>query len=625
MLLRTVGTPHSSAENMSDKQSIVIALGDPDNPAGILTITECTTGLIAEDEYQECIINPVRKCTKAIPIYENENELVEKFKHCKQEPIVLLRNPSDYSPNIFLLEDARYYIGIRSDSGPITDPLSDLQKLTERVPTKDENEQLYAITFPSYVGRGRFDVTIGGKRYEVPFEVRCTKIEYVKEYPLMLSQISDFLAGLLLSSDSPLSERYALGDRQSNTYYEDFILIEYLFSKLDLCNLFGYVCNNIHRELVTEKEDSYDCAAYNIAPDAIQDLIAGGCVYPKDGGSICGHFEFSKIINNRSEDTFDTPENRLVKDFLLTVSDMLDSISACRIEGYIRCSVEEKKEKVRSMLSEWWLRDVGRLQYIPFNSNILTSKYGYADIFNMYLMLGLNLEFKVNDAKFLFEGYTNRVSQTYEYWCYIKIFEALCNLSGKPMEYKRKLQKRWGLSIRGEAPILFQIPIPEHEDVEVKLYYNRSTKNSKSIVSYSVELRPDFTLLIKDYDALKIINFDSKYKFQENDRNEEDSNEIEDDDLLTTTCKRADLYKMHTYKDAIYHCWGSYVLYPGNTLERYIKDLSKDWDNEMIPSIGAIPLSPLSENMQNFTDQLQSIIAYILSINYNDIDLKQAL
>ena len=624
MLLRAAGTPHSSAENMSDKQSIVIALGDPDNPAGILTITERTTGLIAEGEYQDCVINPVRKCTKAIPIYENENELVEKFKHCKQEPIVILRNPSDHSPNILLLEDARYYIGISSDSGPITDPLSDLQKLTERVPTKDENEQLYAITFPSYAGRGTFDVTIGGKRYEVPFEVRCTKIEYVKEYPLMLSQISDFLAGLLLSSDSPLSERYALGDHQSNTYYEDFILIEYLFSKLDLCNLFGYVCNNIHRELVTEKEDSYDCAAYNITPDAVQDLIAGGCVYPKDGGSICGHFEFSKMINDHSEDTFDTPENRLVKEFLLTLLTMLDSIPSNEIEGYVQYSVKEKKEKVQSMLSEWWLKDVGKLQHIPFNSNVLNSKYGYADIFNMYLMLGLNLEFKVNDAKFLFEGHTNKVSQTYEYWCYIKIFEALCNLSGKPMEYKRKLQKKWGLSIRGEAPILFQIPIPGREDVEVKLYYNRCTKKGTSIVSYSVELRPDFTLLIKDYDSLKIINFDSKYKFQEIDHNEEDSTEIEDDDLLTTTCKRADLYKMHTYKDAIYHCWGSYVLYPGNKTTTYPQELSLDWEDKQVPSIGAFSLSPLSENMQNFTNQLQSIIIHTLSINYNEIDLKQA-
>ena len=610
---------------MSGKQSIVVALGDPNDPAGTLTITERTTGLVAEGEYQECRIDPVRKCTEAIRIYENENELVERFKHCKQEPIVILRHPSDHSPNIFLLEDARYYIRISSDSGPISEPLSDLQKLIERVPTKDENEQLYAITFPSYAGRGTFDVTVGEKRYEVPFEVRCTKIEYVKEYPLMLSQISDFLAGLLLSSDSPLSERYALGDRQSNTYYEDFILLEYLFSKLDLCGLFGYICNNIHRELVTEREDSYDCAAYNITPDAVQDLIAGGCIYPRGGGSICGHFEFSKMINDRSEDTFDTPENRLVKDFLLTVSDMLDSISACRIEGYIRCSVEEKKEKVRSMLSEWWLKDVGRLQHIPFNSNVLTSKYGYADIFNMYLMLGLNLEFKVNDAKFLFEGHTNRVSQTYEYWCYIKIFEALCNLSERPMGYKRKLQKRWGLSIRGCAPISFRIPLGT-QDVEVKLYYNKSTKNSESIVSYSVELRPDFTLVIDGCGNTKIVNFDSKYKFQENEEyteEKEDSGEIKDDDPWTTTCWRADLYKMHTYKDAIYHCWGSYVLYPGNTPERYTKKLSLDWKNKHVPSIGAIPLSPLSENMQKFTEQIKSILDYVRSVDYNEIDLMQ--
>ncbi len=596
---------------MTKGQCIILNLGDPEHPAGTLTITECTAGPITCDLPGP--ISIIRKITETVQIYEDENELIQSFQNRTQEPIVVLRHPSEYSPNLFLLEDIRYYIEFESDSGNISKPLSELHDFAyiERVPIK--SKQLYTVKFPSYAGHGVFDAVIDEEHYEIPFEVRCSKIEYVKEYPLMLSQISDFLTGLLLDSNSPLSERYTMGNDQSNTYYEDFILIEYLFSKLKLYDLFGYICNNIHRELITEREDSYDCTAYNVDPDTIQDLISEGFVCSRNGGSIYGHFEFSKMVNNRSKDTFDTPENRLVKDFLITLSDMLEQISACNIEGYIRCSVYEKKEMIQSMLSEWWLRDVGRLQYIPFNSNVLNSRYGYADIFRMYLMLGLNLEFKINDAMFLFEGHTNKVSQTYEYWCYIKIFEALCNLSGNPTTYKGELQKKWGLSIRGGGSISFHVSL-DGTPLEIEFYYNQNTHRNHPIDSYSVPLRPDFTLIVSGLSRTKIINFDSKYKLQI-----VDLKEGEDDDISTTICWRADIYKMHTYKDAIYHCWGSYVLYPGNTDNWYTKKLSNDWDDISIPSVGAIPLSPL--NPQNLTETIELILKSMIKADRAVLDI----
>ena len=598
---------------MTEGQSVILNLGDPEHPAGTLTITECTAGLVTCNLPGP--IDIIRKITEEVQIYEDENELIQSFQNRAQEPIVILRHPSEYSPNLFLLEDVRYYVEFKSNSGNISEPLSELHDFAyiERVPI--EGKQLYTVKFPSYAGHGVFDVIIGEEHYEIPFEVRCSKIEYVKEYPLMLSQISDFLAGLLLNSNSPLSERYMIGNNQSSTYYEDFILIEYIFSKMGLCDLFGYICNNIHRELVTEREDSYDCAAYNVDPGAIQDLISEGFLYPRDGGSVCGRFEFSKMVNNRSEDTFDTPENRLVKDLLITLSDMLGKISACdEIEGYIRYSVREKKERIQLMLSEWWLKDVGRLQYIPFNSNVLNSRYGYADIFRMYLMLGLNLEFKIDDAKFLLEGHTNKVSQTYEYWCYIKIFEALCNLSGNPMVYKGELEKKWGLSIRGGEPISFHIP-QDGTVLEVELYYNQNTHKDHPLESYSVPLRPDFTLIVSGLSNTKIINFDSKYKLQI-----VDLKEGEDDDIPTTICWRADIYKMHTYKDAIYHCWGSYVLYPGKTDNWYTKKISDGWTDMNIPSVGAIPLSP-SNDPQNLTETIELILKSMMKADRAVLDV----
>ena len=43
-----------------------------------------------------------------------------------------------------------------------------------------------------------------------------------------------------------------------------------------------------------------------------------------------------------------------------------------------------------------------------------------------------------------------------------------------------------------------------------------------------------------------------------------DSNDEEDEAPSGTNFKKADLYKMHTYRDAIRGCRGAYVLYPGD-------------------------------------------------------------
>ena len=51
--------------------------------------------------------------------------------------------------------------------------------------------------------------------------------------------------------------------------------------------------------------------------------------------------------------------------------------------------------------------------------------------------------------------------------------------------------------------------------------------------------------------------------------------------------KNGDIYKMHTYKDAILTTEGAYVLYPGSR-----DGIFKVDDNEPIPSVGAFPLNP---------------------------------
>ena len=266
--------------------------------------------------------------------------------------------------------------------------------------------------------------------------------------------------------------------------------------------------------------------------------------------------------------------------------------------------------EVADMLSEMWIKDVGPLEMIPFTSSVLSSKYGYSDIFRMYLMLGVGLGFNLEDSRYLFEGHTNKVSQVYEYWCYTRLYEALKGISAQYDDFVDS-EKSWGMKIRRGAPISFLIPI-EDEIVEVKLYYNQQTSRNSEIKSYSLPLRPDFTLLI---DGCALIHLDSKYKLNL----AETDDYVEDDDVFEVSCWRADIYKMHTYRDAIYMCYGSYVLYPGDdhvkrqgTIDRwYTKRILSESEKDDIPSVGAITLNPSIDSLEPFKKTLSDIIRLV--------------
>lgn len=88
------------------------------------------------------------------------------------------------------------------------------------------------------------------------------------------------------------------------------------------------------------------------------------------------------------------------------------------------------------------------------------------------------------------------------------------------------------------------------------------------------------------------LHFDAKYRVDGiSELFPADNNELLDEEetgKATNTYRRADLYKMHTYNDAIRRTVGSFVLYPGTgeTEETYSKY------HELLPGLGAFAVSP---------------------------------
>src|SRR5690606_2364996 len=86
--------------------------------------------------------------------------------------------------------------------------------------------------------------------------------------------------------------------------------------------------------------------------------------------------------------------------------------------------------------------------------------------------------------------------------------------------------------------------------------------------------------------------------------NEADESDVFGDaeDTRTGRPLRADLLKMHAYKDAIRRSSGAYIIYPGIEEERNLEY------HEILPGLGAFPLRPTKEGVADGTSILTSFI-----------------
>ena len=105
-----------------------------------------------------------------------------------------------------------------------------------------------------------------------------------------------------------------------------------------------------------------------------------------------------------------------------------------------------------------------------------------------------------------------------------------------------------------------------------------------------------------------LIHFDAKYRsdiqFNHNDVDKRDKEEEEQH-----IYKNADVYKMHTYKDAIKNTLGAYVLYPGDYTEIFEEN-----PDTIVPSVGAFNLTPGSDDLKEsgkIEEFINNVLDYI--------------
>ena len=543
--------------------------------------------------------------------------------------------PIQYCPDIganfaelMFLEETEYQILFESSDVDATyDVLYSLTKINDNhfkpfrfeLGDKDTYKIAGTLNFRSYVGKSFLDVRKNGiVSKKVPIEVRSKKIDYFSQYSAMIADLSQHSLSLIFDVNSPLYQEFELDYRQKETYYEDFMFLEYLFRQENLPSIFEYLSKNLHSQLKNHIETIPISFASNVNQNTLKNIISKpNKLFESDSnlkiaGKLNGFLPY-EIEQTKHEDVIDILENRFFKYFLELVSDLVEKLLESSSEGYINDKLLYFRDEIGYCLSSKFFSHISAMEYVPFNSQILHKKEGYREIFQYFLMLEFSFRLSWDEVNDQFKGFEKKLSELYEYWCYFKLLKVLNDLSISKINFEDIFtinKDNWSIGIkRGVRSCKkFMLMLYGYE-IEVELFYNLKFSEGSAYRSYSLPFKPDYTLLVTIGGITNYIHFDAKYRSElelitNSDNLDEEIDErdaVEENDRVF---KEGDIYKMHTYKDSILTTEGAYVLYPGNKTKQFYES------DTIIPSVGAFSLTPGNDELEE--DNLEVFIKNVL-------------
>ena len=187
------------------------------------------------------------------------------------------------------------------------------------------------------------------------------------------------------------------------------------------------------------------------------------------------------------------------------------------------------------------------------------------------------------------------IAHLYELWTYYRLVELISGLIGPPLRRAMTSPDDFGVALRRGRTFSW----PEG----IRLAYNPSFSPSRKPPrrSYSVSLRPDIALDVPTGINAGLHLLDAKFTVQ--GLREVGLDGADDEEWEGKTSersgdfKRDDLYKMHTYRDAIPDANSVWILYPGSEFRFFDASNSgrviqpPDLPN-LLEGVGAIPFAP---------------------------------
>jgi len=507
---------------------------------------------------------------------------------------------------------------------------------------------------------GTAEIRVAPAYVPVRFEIQSRKFDFHGEYSTMVEDIAGHCQQLLLEWESPTSFNITSDpEAQRRTLLEQFLYLRHVLGSDQLELFFEQISRRPHAALVSERtwHPAAIASSGRLASDPVRYSRAWHTGAPA-GIVNCFGMTPGQVLHERRYETFDTPPNRFVLFAISGFRDVCDEVLAAFVgtQGTAYLEALQMRDTIDVFLAQPLFYDVARLRRVPLDSQTLQKREGYRDILRAWLMLDTAAKLDWRGRHDVYDG-TNRDAATlYEYWLYFVLRDILVSRIGMqeldkqtnadgPTKVFIAKAASGGLQInlkQGEESLSrFLWTSPAGSELGVHLFYNRtfSRQDDPALAgTYSRQFRPDFTLVFYPAEYLKMekwrkaeelavdsgkigyLHFDAKYRIEMVDRlfgtEGKDALDMEHAETKSTdTYQRGDLYKMHTYNDAIRRTAGSYVIYPGRDGETKTEFLRYE---EVVPGVGAFQLCPGASSHRGRCEKtLAEFIADVLSHHGN--------
>lgn len=455
-------------------------------------------------------------------------------------------------------------------------------------------------------------------------EIRSTKVNYREDYRRMLDYIGNKCNDLLLDIKSPTQLKLVSDpSKDPDTIQQKFAFIKSILDSREFKDAVNRVTSSGHKNLIDEhvrQDIRKNIRANSNTIKQIAQSQSRMSVPPSHG---IHRLLSSKGINNPSIPTYltvtkkievnDTPENRFIKYTLQVYSDFLSKIEKIMskkknvADKRLLKDVKKLNEFLYETLSVNFFRGLPEPTYIPFGSPVLQKKAGYRELMQVWLRfhLAANLIWEGSDD--VYGSGKRDLPLLYEYWLFFQLLELVSrkfSLSEPPVNKLIEMTPDgFYLKLKsGKQLVIDGIYNKKGRNLHVQFSYNKTfnwTSHRGEQGSWTQQMRPDYTLSFwpaefssKEAERQELmvhIHFDAKYKvdnieglFGKNNENLDEEKERQ----RAGVYKRADLLKMHSYRDSIKRSEGAYVLYPGTQ--------DKTWAgyHEILPGVGAFAITP---------------------------------
>ncbi len=482
---------------------------------------------------------------------------------------------------------------------------------TRRISTRweiDARQAKGVFNFGNFLGSGWIGIHNGP---QMRFEVISAKLSYEEQYLALLRDLTDQSVSLLFDPDAPTLAPPSDAEGDQKSALEKFLLLQASLPIEELKAAIGMIKARPHSQL--ESDDRWLPAGMATGLHAMGDPI--GRI--RWGMNSAGKPMPIEALEIKRRDTTDTAPNRFIKHAIGQFAE------ACRVimddPGFgprlTKLASELHAEYEQQSRLEV-IKTSGRLGRIPLENQVLQKRDGYRQYLRSWIIANKTLSIKdINDDGALSPTAENRqVPDLYEYWLFFFLADALEGMTGASnldRRYVKELNPEGSASIslsKSDEPRL-TLRVGKGEAARfIALYYNRTFKPGHGYTSYSLTLRPDYTIetfpviygssfeqcrsSAEKVGAITYIHFDAKFRIANLDLNLAGDFDRQDPAAADDDAKPEDVYKMHTYNEAIRGTAASVILFPGGQAADGGLNQSFEKYRELIPGVGALAISP---------------------------------